>query len=111
MAYARDDSPDTDDEYDAKENPPTCAYCVVAKNLQRFFDAEEVLPTPNPGITIGDSARLSDTSRSSSGAPADAPPTRTSSKRPRATRAPPSADPIDSDFVMLGIRYPPQGGI
>uniref|UniRef100_A0A2N9G1L4 Aminotransferase-like plant mobile domain-containing protein n=1 Tax=Fagus sylvatica TaxID=28930 RepID=A0A2N9G1L4_FAGSY len=117
VAYARDSSPDTDDEYDAVENPRTRADRVVAENLQRFFDAEtddvaeEVLPAPSPGITIGGNARLSGTPRRSSGAPVDVPPTRMSSKRLRATRAPPSVDPMDPEFIMPGIRYPPQGGI
>uniref|UniRef100_A0A2N9G1Y4 Aminotransferase-like plant mobile domain-containing protein n=1 Tax=Fagus sylvatica TaxID=28930 RepID=A0A2N9G1Y4_FAGSY len=36
---------------------------------------------------------------------------RSSSKRQRADQGPPFADPIPEDFVMLGFRYPPQGGI
>ena len=40
MAYAPESSPDTDDEYDAMEDPPIRADRVVAKNLQRLFDAE-----------------------------------------------------------------------
>ena len=40
-----------------------------------------------------------------------APLARTSSKRPRATRTPPSADPLDAEFVMPRVRYPLQGGI
>ena len=85
--------------------------------MQRFFDAEtddvveEVLPAPSPGITIGGNARLSGMPRRSSGALANVPPMRTSSKRLRATRAPPSADPMDPEFIMPGIRYPLQGGI
>uniref|UniRef100_A0A2N9FFK2 Uncharacterized protein n=1 Tax=Fagus sylvatica TaxID=28930 RepID=A0A2N9FFK2_FAGSY len=98
VAYARDSSPDTDDEYDAMENPRTRAVHVV-------------LPTPSPGITIGGSARLSGIPRHSSKMSVDAPLTRTSLKRPRATRTPPSADPIDAEFVVPGVRHPLHGGI
>jgi hypothetical protein len=118
MAYVSESSPDTDVEYDAMEDPRTHADSVVAMNLQRQFDAEaasvvaeEVRPPPGAGITIGGSARSSGASRQSSRTPTGAPPVKPSSKWPRADRAPPSMDPIPEDFVMLGIKYLPQGGI
>jgi hypothetical protein len=118
VAYAPESSPDTDDEYDAIEGPRTRADSVIARNLQEHFDAEatgiaarEVRPPLGPGITIGGSARSSGASRRSSRTPTGAPPTRPSSKRQRADRVPPSANPIPEDFIMPGLRYPPQGGI
>ena len=94
------------------ENPRTRAN-HVAENLQRFFDvvsddiAEEVLPTPSPGITIAGNARPSGKPRHSSEAPVDVPPTRISSKRPEATRTPPSTDLMDLEFVMPRISHHP----
>uniref|UniRef100_A0A2N9FDV4 Aminotransferase-like plant mobile domain-containing protein n=1 Tax=Fagus sylvatica TaxID=28930 RepID=A0A2N9FDV4_FAGSY len=118
VAYAPESSPDTDDEYDAIEGPRTRADSVIARNLQEHFDAEatgiaarEVRPPLGPGITIGASARSSGASRRSSRTPTGAPPTRPLSKRQRADRVPPSANPIPEDFIMPGFRYPPQGGI
>ena len=68
MAYAPESSPDTDDEYDAMEDPRTRVASMVAMNLQRQFDAEaagvateEVRPPLGPSITIGGSARSSRT--------------------------------------------------
>uniref|UniRef100_A0A2N9FEA1 Aminotransferase-like plant mobile domain-containing protein n=1 Tax=Fagus sylvatica TaxID=28930 RepID=A0A2N9FEA1_FAGSY len=87
VAHAPESSPNTDDEYDALEDPRTRANRVVAGNLQWFFDvesdngtAEEVRPPPRASITIGGSTK-------SSGAP------RCSSR------------------MLVGVRYPPQGGI
>jgi hypothetical protein len=118
VAYAPESSPDTDDEYNTMEDPRTHADSVIARNLQEHFDAEaasvaagEARPPPGPGITIGGSARSSGASCRSSRTPTGAPPVRSSSKRPRVDRTPPSADPIPEDFIMPGIRYPPQGGI
>jgi hypothetical protein len=118
VAYAPESSPDIDDEYDAMEDPRTRADSVIARNLQEHFDAEaasvaagEAQPPLGPGIIIGGSARSSGASRQSSRTPTSAPPVRSSSKRQRADRVPPSADPILEDFVMPGLRYPPQGGI
>jgi hypothetical protein len=110
VAYARDSSPDTDDEYDAMENPRTRADPVVAENLQRFFNAEsddiaeEVLPTPSPGITIGGNARLSGIPRHSSGACRWMFPLRGLHQRGRGLPGlHPSADPMDLEFVMPGL--------
>jgi hypothetical protein len=118
VAYASESPSDTDDEYNAMEDPRTRADWVIAENSQRRFDAEadvaaagEVRPPPGAGITIGGSTRSFGTPRRSSRTPAGTPPVRPPSKRPRVARAPPSAGPISEDFVMPGVRYPPQGGI
>ncbi len=117
VAYAPKSSPDTDDEYDAMEDPCTHADRMVVANLQRAFDVEVdgvaagVWPPPRVGITIGGSTRSSGTPLRSSGMPTSSPPMRLSSKRLRAAWAPPSAGPILEDFVMPGVKYPPQGGI
>uniref|UniRef100_A0A2N9EQA0 Aminotransferase-like plant mobile domain-containing protein n=1 Tax=Fagus sylvatica TaxID=28930 RepID=A0A2N9EQA0_FAGSY len=94
VAYASESSPDTDDEYDAMEDPYTHDDQVVAENLQRLFDAEaddvaaeEVRPPPGAGITIGGSTRTSGAPLRFSWTPAGAPPARPPSKsiRPRHT--------------------------
>jgi hypothetical protein len=117
VAYALESPPDIDDEYDAMEDPRTHADRVVAENLQRQFDAEAddvaagaVRPPLGAGITIGGSTRSSGAARCPSRMPAGTPPVRLS-KRPRAAQAPPSVGLIPKDFVMSGVRYPPQGGI
>jgi hypothetical protein len=116
VLYARDSSPDTDDEYDAMEDVRTRVDASIARDLQAEFDAEAaglasstVRPSSRPGITIGRSARPSDAPRQPAAAPAAALPAR--SKRQRSDRAPLSADPIPEDYVAPGFRYPPQGGI
>ena len=118
VTYAPKSSPDTDNEYDTMEGPCTRADSVIARNLQEHFDAEaagiaagEVWPPLGPGITIGGNARSSGASHRSSRMPMGAPPARPSSKRQKADWIPPSADPIPEDFIMPGLRYPPQGGI
>jgi hypothetical protein len=116
VAYASESPPDTDDDYNAMEDPRTRADRVITENLQRRFDAEaddtatgEVRPPPGAGITIGGNTRSSGAPRRSSRMPAGTLPVRPLSKRPRAAQAPPSASPISKDFVMPGVRYPPQG--
>jgi hypothetical protein len=118
VAYAPESSPDTDDEYDVMEDPRTRADSAIARNLQVELDAEAAgiatgaaRPPPGPGITISGNARSSGVSRRPTGTLTGASPTRSSSKRQRADRVPPSADPIPKDFVALGFRYPPKGGI
>ena len=100
------------------EDPRTRADSVIARNLQQHFDAEaagvvagEVRPPLGPGITIGGSARSSGASYRSSRTPTGTPPVRSSSKRQRAGWVPPSTDLVPEDFIMLGLRYPPQCGI
>ena len=114
MVYASESPPDTDDEYNAMEDPRTRADQVIAENLQRRFDAEadvaaagEVRPPPGAGITIGGSTQSSGIPRRSSRTLTGTPPVRPPLKRPRAARAPPSASPISKDFVMPRVRYPP----
>ena len=116
VIYARDSSPDTDDEYDTMEDVRTRFDASIARNLQEELDAEAAglasgaaRPSSQPGITIGRSARPSGAPRQPTAAPAVDPPTR--SKRQRSDRAPPSADPIPEDYVAPGFRYPPWGGI
>uniref|UniRef100_A0A2N9GU52 Aminotransferase-like plant mobile domain-containing protein n=1 Tax=Fagus sylvatica TaxID=28930 RepID=A0A2N9GU52_FAGSY len=116
VAYAPESSPDTDDE--------------------RSFDAEAaglapstVRPPPRPGVTIGRSARPSETTRPSpqpgvTTGPSDAPSaaprrphTRSTGippsrlKRQRTEGIPDSAGTIPEDYVAPGFRYPPHGGI
>lgn len=100
------------------EDPRTRADSVIARNLQRHFDAEaagvvagEVRPPLGPGITIGGSARSSGASRRSFNMSTGTPLVRSSSKRLRVDRTPSSADPILEDFIMSRLRYPPKGGI
>ncbi len=118
VAYAPESSPNTDDEYDAMEDVRTRVNSAIARNLQAKLDAEAASiaasaarPTPGPGITIGGSARSSGASRQPTRTPMGAPPRRSSSKRQRADRVPPSADPIPEDFIAPRFRYPPRGGI
>ena len=118
VAYAPETSLDTDDEYDALEDPHTRTDSVIARNLQEYFDAEaasvtvgEARPPPGPGITISGSARSSGASRRSFRTSTGTPLVRSSSKRLRVDRTPPSADPIPEDFIMSRLRYPPKGGI
>ena len=66
VIYARDSSPDTDDEYDAMEDIRTRFDASIARNLQEELDAEAAglasgaaRPSSQPGITIGHSARPS----------------------------------------------------
>ena len=118
VAYAPESSPDTDDEYDTMEDVRTRANSAIARNLQVELDVEAAgiaagaAQTPlRPGITIGGSARSFDASRRPTGTPTGAPPRRSSLKRQRADRAPPSANPIPEDFIAPRFRYPPRGGI
>uniref|UniRef100_A0A2N9GWB8 Uncharacterized protein n=1 Tax=Fagus sylvatica TaxID=28930 RepID=A0A2N9GWB8_FAGSY len=118
VIYARDSSPDTDDEYDAMEDV-RCRSCLLGA----------ARPPLLPGVIIGRSARPSGTTRPSpqpsattgpSDTPSDAlrrphtrstgiPPSRL--KRQRAEGIPDSAGAIPEDYVAPGFRYPPQGGI
>uniref|UniRef100_A0A2N9F750 Aminotransferase-like plant mobile domain-containing protein n=1 Tax=Fagus sylvatica TaxID=28930 RepID=A0A2N9F750_FAGSY len=110
VMYAPESSPDTDDEYDAMEDVRTCLDASIARNLQAELDAEAAgpassaaRPPPRPGVVIGRSARLSETTRHSpqpgvTTGPNDTPSVRTSSSSYQ-------------DYVALGFRYPPQGGI
>ena len=136
VIYAQDSSPNTDDEYDAMEDVRTRANASIARNLQVELDAEAAgfvsgaaWPPLLPGVIIGSSARPSGATRSSpqpsattgpSDTPSDAPrrphtrsrgipPLRL--KRQRAEGIPDSAGAIPEDYVALGFRYPPQGGI
>ena len=75
--------------------------------MQQFFDVEgddatteEVRPSPKAGIMIGGSTRSFGASRHSSRMPASTLPTRTPSKRRRATWAPPSTSPIAEGFWL-----------
>jgi hypothetical protein len=116
VAYEPESSPDTNDEYDAMEDVRTHADASISRNLQAELDAEAAglasgtaQPSSRPGITIGHSARPSGAPRQPTAAPTIVPPTR--SMRQRSNRAPPSPDPIPEDYIALGFRYPPRGGI
>uniref|UniRef100_A0A2N9HS89 Aminotransferase-like plant mobile domain-containing protein n=1 Tax=Fagus sylvatica TaxID=28930 RepID=A0A2N9HS89_FAGSY len=116
VAYEPESSPDTNDEYDAMEDVRTHADASISRNLQAELDAEAAglasgtaQPSSRPGITIGHSARPSGAPRQPTAAPTIVPPTR--SMRQRSNRAPPSPDPIPKDYIALGFRYPPRGGI
>ena len=68
VIYARDSSPDTDDEYDAMEDVRTRTDASIARNLQAELDAEAAglvsgaaRPPLLPGVIIGRSARPSGT--------------------------------------------------
>uniref|UniRef100_A0A2N9FHL4 Aminotransferase-like plant mobile domain-containing protein n=1 Tax=Fagus sylvatica TaxID=28930 RepID=A0A2N9FHL4_FAGSY len=52
VIYARDSSPDTDDEYDAMEDVRTRADASIARNLQAELDAEAAGLAPFPRITL-----------------------------------------------------------
>uniref|UniRef100_A0A2N9GZJ4 Uncharacterized protein n=1 Tax=Fagus sylvatica TaxID=28930 RepID=A0A2N9GZJ4_FAGSY len=102
VIYARDSSPDTDDEYDAVEDIRTRPNAYIARNLQAELDAEAAglassaaRPPLQPGVVIGRSARPSGTAHpppqpgvttGHSDTPSDAP------RRPhtRSTGIPPS---------------------
>ena len=136
VIYAPESSPDTDDEYDAMEDVRTHADASISRNLQAELDAEAAglvssaaRPPPRPGVVIGRNARPSGTTRPSpqpsvstshSDTPSDAPRrphTRSTGapstrlKRQRAEGLPHFAGAIPEDYVALGFRYPPQGGI
>jgi hypothetical protein len=135
VIYARDSSPDTDDEYDAVEDIRTRPNAYIARNLQAELDAEAAglassaaRPPLQPGVVIGRSARPSGTAHpppqpgvttGHSDTPSDAPrrphtrstgipPSRL--KRQRAEGIPDFAGAIPEDYVTPGFRYPPQGG-
>ena len=98
------------------ENVHTRADSVIARRLQEDFDSEAAgivagvaRPPLGPGITIGRSSRSFGAPRQPTTTPTSAFPTR--SKRQRADRVPLFADPVSEDFVALGFRYPPRGGI
>jgi hypothetical protein len=132
VIYARDGSPDTDDEYDAMEDVRTRADASIARNLQAELDAEAAglvsgaaRPPLLPGVIIGRSARPSGMTRpppqpSATTGPSDTPPgalrrphTRSTGippsrlKRQRAEGIPDSAGAIPEDYVAPGFRYPP----
>jgi hypothetical protein len=136
VAYAPESSPDTDDEYDAMEDVRTRLDASIARDLQAELDAEAaglapstVRPPSLPGITIGRSARPSETTHPSpqpgvTTGPSDAPSaaprrphTRSTGippsrlKRQRTEGIPDSASTIPEDYVASGFRYPPHGGI
>ena len=103
MIYARDSSPDTDDEYDAMEDVRTRFDASIARNLQEELNAEAAglasgaaRPSSRPGITIGRSARPSGAPRQPTAALTVAPSAR--SKRRISDRPPLSADPIPEDY-------------
>uniref|UniRef100_A0A2N9IQ64 Aminotransferase-like plant mobile domain-containing protein n=1 Tax=Fagus sylvatica TaxID=28930 RepID=A0A2N9IQ64_FAGSY len=97
VLYARDSSPDTDDEYDAMEDVRTRVDASIARDLQAELDAEAAVL--GPLVHLASLLR-----RRQLLLPAR-------SKRQRSDRAPLSADPIPEDYVAPGFRYPPQGGI
>jgi hypothetical protein len=136
VMYAPESSPDTDDEYDAMEDVRTCFDASIARNLQAELDAEAAgpassaaRPPPQPGVVIGRSARLSETTRHSpqpgvTTGPNDTPSVAPRRPHTRSTGIPPSrlkrqrtggipdsAGTIPEDYVAPGFRYPPQGGI
>ncbi len=86
VAYAPDSPLDTGKEYDAMET----------SRERADHDADDALPTPSPGIVIGEIARSFGTTHRTSGASTEVPsrsepmPRRkTTSKRSRVTRVPP----------------------
>uniref|UniRef100_A0A2N9F6M6 Aminotransferase-like plant mobile domain-containing protein n=1 Tax=Fagus sylvatica TaxID=28930 RepID=A0A2N9F6M6_FAGSY len=99
---------DTGKEYDAMET----------SRERADHDADDALPTPSPGIVIGEIARSFGTTHRTSGASTEVPsrsepmPCRkTTSKRSRVTRVPPPTPTQDPELVRPRVRYPPQGGI
>lgn len=124
MAYAPDSPSDTGEDYDAMETSRERIDRRVAEDLKQSFDAEsdddadDALPTPSPGIVIGEIARSFGTTHCTSGASTEVPsrsepmPRRkTTSKRSRVTRVPPPTPTQDLELVRPRVRYPPQGGI
>ena len=124
MAYAPDSPSDTGEDYDAMETSRERIDRRVAEDLKQSFDAEsdddadDALPTPSPGIVIGEIARSFGTTHGTSGASTEVPsrsepmPRRkTTSKRSRVTRVPPPTPTQDLELVRPRVRYPPQGGI
>jgi hypothetical protein len=102
MIYARDSSPDTDDEYNTMEDVRTRADASIARNLQAELDAEAAglvsgaaRPPLLPGVIIGRSARPSGMTHpspqpSATTGPSDTPPDALRRPHTRSTGIPPS---------------------